>query len=65
MNLSQTVQALEANGVVVALDCGVHGYCDINSNCPVAVQLRKFIHESGVTLEELLTGYAASQESVP
>ena len=65
MNLAQTVQALEANGIVIALDCGVHQNCDINSNCPLAVELRKVINESGLTLAQLLEGFVASQEAPP
>lgn len=65
MNLRQTIQALEQNNIIVSTDIGVHQYCDINSNCPVAVELRKYIHESGVTLKDLLEGFAAFQTSSP
>ena len=65
MNLAQTIQALEANNIVTALDCGVHQYCDVNSNCPLAVELRRIVTESELTLEQLLEGYAASQEPPP
>lgn len=65
MNLRQTIQALEQNNIQVSVDIGVHQHCDINSNCPVAVELRKYIHEAGVTLKQLLEGFAESQEPQP
>jgi len=65
MNLQQTKESLEQNGIAIALDVGVHRYCDINSNCPLAVELRRVIHDAGITLEQLLTAFAESQEPVP
>lgn len=65
MNLQQTVQALEQNNIQIALDVGVHSGCSIDSNCPLAVELRKVINESDVTLEQLIEGFAASQEPPP
>lgn len=65
MNLRDTVIALEQNNIQVATDIGVHQRCDIDSNCPVAVELRTLIRESEVTLQQLLEGYATSQEDVP
>jgi len=65
MNLQQTVQALEQNNIQIALDIGVHSNCSIDSNCPIAVELRKLIRESGITVEQLLEGFAASQETPP
>ncbi len=72
MDLRQTFHALEdlktekyPQGITLALDLGVHQYCDINSNCPLAIQLRKYIHEAGVTLVDLLAGFAQSQEPPP
>lgn len=59
MNLHETVRALEAKNIIVALDIGVHQYCALDSNCPLAVQLRKLIADAGITLEELLEGYQA------
>ena len=57
MNLQDTVQALEAKGVTVALDVGVHRYCSLDSNCPLAVQLRRLTTDADITLEQLLEGY--------
>ncbi len=65
MNLHETIQSLEQNNIQTALDIGVHQRCDINSNCPIAVELRRIILDSGVTLEQLLEGYAASQGTPP
>ena len=65
MNLQETVQALEQNNIQIALDVGVHRYCDINSNCPLAVELRKITNESGVTLAQLLEGFVTGQEAPP
>jgi len=65
MNLRDTIKALEKSSVTVALDIGVHENCNIDSNCPVAVDLRRIITSSGVTLEQILAGFAASQEEVP
>lgn len=72
MNLQQTVESLGQTvteeypqGVTLAIDVGVHSYCDINSNCPVAVELRKIIHETGINLQQLLEGFAATQETPP
>lgn len=57
MTLFETVQALEAKNITIALDLGVHQSCALDSNCPLAVQLRKLIADAGITLEELLEGY--------
>uniref|UniRef100_A0A6M3KZH7 Uncharacterized protein n=1 Tax=viral metagenome TaxID=1070528 RepID=A0A6M3KZH7_9ZZZZ len=65
MNLREVTEAIGANGIIIALDCGVHRNCDINSNCPLAVELRKVINESGLTLAQLLEGFASSQEAPP
>lgn len=65
LNLQQTVQALEQKGILVLTDVGVHRHCDINSNCPVAVELRRFIQESGTTLPDLIEGFAATQVPPP
>lgn len=65
MNLRDTIKALETNNIDVALDVGVHSNCDIQSNCPLAIELRKIIGESGVTLPELLEGFAALSEADP
>ena len=57
MNLQQTLNSLEYNKIAVALDIGVHHNCELDSNCPVAIELRKAISQSGITLEQLLEGY--------
>jgi len=57
MNLGETVRALEAKGVTVAINLGAHQSCDLDSNCPLAIQLRRLITSSGITLEQLLEGY--------
>lgn len=59
MNLTDTVKALEAKDVTVALNLGAHEYCTIDSNCPLAVELRRLMLDAGVTLVELLEGYTA------
>jgi len=59
-NLFQVVKALEGNSIQIALDVGVHGNCQINSNCPIAVELRKIIKDTGVDLAQLLEGYAVT-----
>ncbi|MGW8177273.1 MAG: hypothetical protein ACWGQW_00530 [bacterium] len=45
MNIRDTVDALRALGKDIALDVGEHGYCTLESNCPVAVTLRTYISE--------------------
>jgi hypothetical protein len=57
MNLQETVRALEAKNIQVAIDVGVHSGCALDSNCPKAVELRRYIAGAGVTLEQLLEGY--------
>lgn len=59
MNLLDTVKALEAKNITVAINLGVHQYCELDSNCPLAIQLRRLIGDSGTTLPELLEGYEA------
>lgn len=65
MNLNETVKALEAKGVIVALNIGEHERCAIDSNCPLAIKLRKLIGEAGVTLPELLEGYESIKPADP
>ena len=65
MNLDETVRALEAKGVLIALNLGEHGRCAIDSNCPTAIKLRKLIGEAGVTLPELLEGYEETKPTDP
>lgn len=57
MNLHQTVQALEAKNITVAINLGQHSHCPIDSNCPLAIELRRTMADAGVTLPELLEGY--------
>lgn len=58
MNLQDTVKALEAKDITLAIDIGVHSHCDLDSNCPIAIQLRRLITDTGIQAEELLEGYA-------
>jgi len=58
MNLVETMEALRAKNIEVALEIGEHTRCDIDSNCPLAIQLRKVITESGITFPQLMEGYA-------
>ncbi len=63
MNLYETTQALEAKHIAVALDLGVHGSCELMSNCPLAIKLRQLIGESGLTMEQVFEGFVqAGQE---
>ena len=69
MNLGETVEALAflrtdayPQGITIADDLGVHVRCDINSNCPEAIKVRRYISEAGVSLPELIEGYEASIE---
>ena len=59
MKLQETVRVLEVKHIEVALDLGEHVNCELDSNCPLAIQLRKIIGESGLTLPDLLEGYQA------
>jgi len=63
MNLQETVNALERvrtenypEGITVAITLGEHSFCLLDSNCPIAIQLRKIVEETGVTLPQLLEG---------
>lgn len=69
MNLAESVEALaflrtEAypQGIIIADDLGVHAQCDINSNCPEAIKMRKYMTEAGVSLTDLIDGYNNSIE---
>lgn len=44
-------------GIILAQDFGVHKYCDINSNCPEAIKLRRYITEAGLELENVIQEY--------
>lgn len=59
MDLQETVRALKAKSIVVALNLGQHLYCPIDSNCPLAIELRRIMANAGVTLPELIEGYHA------
>ena len=63
MNLQETVNALERvrtekypEGITVAITLGEHSFCLLDSNCPIAIQLRRIVEETGVTLPQLLEG---------
>ncbi len=58
MNLRDTVKALEVKNIEVAVDLGDHQRCELDSNCPVAIQLRQVITEAKLSLPELLEAYA-------
>jgi len=62
MNISETISALEDKGVTVALEVGEHQFCDVMSNCPLAIQLRKMIGEANVPLTDLLDAYGRASE---
>jgi hypothetical protein len=57
MNLSDTIEALKLRKVDVILELGEHYNCSLESNCPLAIQLRRMISEAGVTLPELLEAF--------
>lgn len=59
MNLTEAIQALEAKNIAIAINLGTHQHCAIDSNCPLAVELRRLMVDAGVTLEQLLEGYVA------
>lgn len=56
MNLYDTVKVLETKGIEVAIDLGVHSNCALDSNCPLAIQVRKIITDAGLTLEQMQEG---------
>lgn len=57
MELKETLDALRAKGIEVALDLGEHNFCDLDTNCPMAIQVRQIIKDSGISLADLLDGY--------
>lgn len=65
LSLQETVQALEHKNIHIALDIGVHRYCEIDSNCPIAIELRRLMSEAGVTLIELFEGYEQMEVNRP
>ncbi len=65
LNLNEAIQALEEvkteqypNGILLALDVDEHGYCELESNCPLAIKLRTMIAETGITILDLLDAHA-------
>lgn len=57
MNLSETIQALKAKGIQVAIDLGIHTRCLLDSNCPKVIELRRLLDKAGIGLPEILEGY--------
>jgi len=57
VNIEETIRALENKGVAIALDIGEHSRCGIDTNCPVAIQLRKLVIESGLSFVQIMEGY--------
>lgn len=57
MNLRETVEALEAKNITVAVNLGAHEFCMLDSNCPLAIQLRRTVADAGITLEQLFEGF--------
>ncbi len=57
MNIEDTLQVLEDKGIIIAQDIGEHARCSLDSNCPVAIQVRKSILEAGIKVEDLMAGY--------
>lgn len=62
MNLRETISALAANNVLVGIDLGVHANCDLGSNCPLAVKVRKIIKDSGISMEAIWKEYDVPDE---
>ena len=61
MNLTEVFDSLGENDILTGLDIGVHGNCEIDSNCPIAIELRRVVMESGITLQQLADGVALHQ----
>jgi hypothetical protein len=56
MELNIALKVLqEQYNMEVALNMGEHAYCSVESNCPVAVKLRKILIEAGIDFDELKT----------
>ena len=58
MELYRVVQALENRGLLVSTDLDAHQYCQFDSNCPKAVEIRRFMLEAKITLPDLIAGIA-------
>lgn len=72
LSLRSVVEALEElttekypHGLLVDLQLGDHSYCDIESNCPLAIQLRKYIAEAEVPLADILERIVAASTAQP
>ena len=52
-------------GIIVSQDFGAHRYCDINSNCPEAIKLRRYIAEAGLELDTVLQEYESMLNTLP
>lgn len=57
MNLQDTIKGMQKAGYEVALELGQHVYCDLSSNCPLAIELRRVISDCGITAGQLAEGY--------
>jgi hypothetical protein len=51
--LQDVLDAVEAQGTLLAFDMGEHAFCYIDSNCPKAVSLRRVLAEAKIDLEKL------------
>ncbi len=61
MTLTEVFDSLGENDILTGLDIGVHGNCEIDSNCPIAIELRRVVREAGITLQQLVDGAALHQ----
>lgn len=54
LGVAQALSLLEIHKkIITGIDIGLHHYCDLTSNCPIAIQVRRVMLESKVTVEEL------------
>jgi hypothetical protein len=53
LTLKDVLEAVEAQGTIIAFDMGEHWYCTIDSNCPKAVALRRILGEAKIEWEKL------------
>jgi hypothetical protein len=65
MNLAETVEALESLNIQIGMDLGVHQGCLIESNCPVAVELRRIISETNIPMADILTAHGEITSNPP
>jgi hypothetical protein len=61
VSLQRTLELLEGmkteqnpEGILILQELGNHIYCDLESNCPEAIKLRRTMEEAGVTVEAVL-----------